>query len=184
MKYLPKKVFEKGLTFDQFKDQLGISRRTAQVYLHKGIVPPINRYRSIASVLDLTYEEVFEGFKRQLIAEGKERICKECGELFIGYKAGQLYCKKQCQINGYKKNRQGFNRRMKSTEDLTWKSNPLELNLKPVTSRIKREVLNEKVSEYLLSGNQITLLPDGPNPLSYTACPQDLQNIFSESTIT
>ena len=183
MKYLPKKVHEKGLTFDQFKDQLGISRRTAQVYLHKGIVPPFNRYRSIASVLDLTYEEVFEGFKRQLIAEGKEKICKECGELFIGYKTGQSYCKEECKINGYKKNKQGINRRMKSTEDLTWRSNPLELKIISVKSELKRDELDEKVSEYLLNGNQITFLPDGPNPLSFTACPQDLRNLFIDSTL-
>ena len=183
MKYLPKKVHEKGLTFDQFKDQLGISRRTAQVYLHKGIVPPINRYKAIASVLDLTYEEVFEGFKRQLISEGKERICKECGELFIGYKSGQSYCKEQCKINGYKKNKQGINRRMQSTEDLHWKNNPLEVIKIRVKNEIKRNELDVKVSEYLLNGNKITLLPDGPNPLSFTACPQDLRNLFTDSIL-
>lgn len=183
MKFLPKKVVEKGLTFDQFKDQLGISRRTAQVYLHKGIVPPFNRYKAIASVLDLTYEEVLEGFKRQLITEGKEKICKECGELFIGYKTGQVYCKEQCKINGYKKNKQGINRRMKSSEDLTWKNNPLELIKISVTSEIKRDELEEKVNEFLLSGKQITILPDGPNPLRSTARPQDHQKIFSDSLL-
>jgi len=162
MKWLPKKVHEKGLSFEQFQKQMGISHQTAVVYLRIGQVPTEKRYRAIASVLDVELEEVYEGFRRQLISEGKEKTCKECSTKFIDFRSNHLYCSDQCRIEGYKKVRLGIGGKLKADDKLHWKNNPLQAQPPESKEEIKREELDDKISEYLMKGNRIDILPEQP----------------------